>query len=555
MTNGTKTQIKRIEQFQDRWTTRGANTGIKEISERLLSPDELRKIEIFQTEDYKDEFLQEISPDISIATWNKGAILFEEGSYIDLAFFILKGKVNVYIEKQRQLKEMAAPIFDPFRTSFKPPSVAKKDEDEKIAAEPAQTVFQTQINKQLRPDIEVTFLATMDFDLPFGSEKTLGPGDFFGETGALIGWPQPVTVKTASECVLVQIRVPALRQMKIKSNTIKDRIDKHYRETSLFSQLKNTPLFSGCDDTFLEALKDKVELVSFKPEKVIATEGEPAEALYLVRSGFVKLTQKLEDGEIVVSYLSKGMTMGEIELLIEEQKNWLFTASSVEDVELVKISKEDFDKLIKQYEEVETLLWESAFSKIQESGYSKKNLNYSEFINTALLEGFVEGNSILMIDLNVCTRCDDCVRACAQTHGGIPRFVREGEKYNNFLITRACYHCRDPVCLTGCPTGAIRRARVGDVVEISDKLCIGCSVCATKCPYDAITMYDTGEVWPDDALPESNRGKDRKLATKCDLCYSTGHEPACVSNCPHGCAIRVGKIEDINQLISQAENG
>ena len=232
----------------------------------------------------------------------------------------------------------------------------------------------------------------MAFDLPFGSEKILSAGEFFGETGALIGWPQPVTVQTASECVLAQIRVPALRQMKIKSNTIKNRIDKHYRETSLFSQLKNTPLFSGCDDTFLEALKDKVELVSFKPEKVIATEGEPAEALYLVRSGFVKLTQKLEDGEIVVSYLSKGMTMGEIELLIEEEKNWLFTASSVEDVELVKISKEDFDKLIKEYEEVETLLWESAFSKIQESGYSKKNLNYSEFINTALLEGFVEGD-------------------------------------------------------------------------------------------------------------------------------------------------------------------
>jgi Fe-S-cluster-containing dehydrogenase component len=38
------------------------------------------------------------------------------------------------------------------------------------------------------------------------------------------------------------------------------------------------------------------------------------------------------------------------------------------------------------------------------------------------------------------------------------------------------------------PTGAIRRASVGDVVEIIDNLCIGCKACANNCPYDAIVM-------------------------------------------------------------------
>ena len=119
----------------------------------------------------------------------------------------------------------------------------------------------------------------------------------------------------------------------------------------------------------------------------------------------------------------------------------------------------------------------------------------------------------------MCTRCDDCVRGCADTHGGRPRFVREGDKYGGFLVARSCYHCEDPVCLVGCPTGAIRRANVGDVVEIEDSLCIGCGACAENCPYDAIVMHETGSKWSEYALPERIRGIDRLVASKCDLRY------------------------------------
>jgi Fe-S-cluster-containing dehydrogenase component len=157
---------------------------------------------------------------------------------------------------------------------------------------------------------------------------------------------------------------------------------------------------------------------------------------------------------------------------------------------------------------------------------------------------------MLVIDLDVCTRCDDCMRGCADTHGGRPRFIREGDKYDQFLIARSCYHCEDPVCLIGCPTGAIQRASVAEVVAIEDDLCIGCSNCANKCPYDAIVMHDTGAVWPEDAVPEHLRGRPRKVASKCDLCYSANDGPACVNNCPHSCAFRIGGLEDFQSLLS-----
>ncbi|MEO1085641.1 MAG: hypothetical protein AAFY88_15480, partial [Acidobacteriota bacterium] len=73
--------------------------------------------------------------------------------------------------------------------------------------------------------------------------------------------------------------------------------------------------------------------------------------------------------------------------------------------------------------------------------------------------------------------------------------------------------------------------------------------CANNCPYDAIVMHETGEQWPDDMVPTSLRGQDRLVASKCDLCAPKGHDPACVSNCPQGCAFRVGSLDEIRGLM------
>jgi CRP-like cAMP-binding protein len=534
-----KTVIKRIEQYKDRWNTYGANSGIIEISEKL-SPDDLRRFELFR--EYDDDFLEKISPDISIARWKKNSTLFEEGAYLDLAFIVVQGSVDVYVRKLREQTMRVKPIFDASRTMISQgePSVEKNNGQRAAAADP----FVKRRNDAL-------FLSSIDFDLPANGGLMLGPGEIFGEIGAMSGWPQSVTARTATDCVLLQIRVPALRLMKTESKILKQRIDKVYRERSLAFQLKTTPLLQKCDDEAIEWLTKRVDLISCKPDEIVAKQGEPADALYLLRSGFLKLSQKLGERDIVVSYLSKGMTFGEVELLVDSSNGWMYTAASVEYTELVKISRKDLTDLLKEFPGIEKLLWASATARIKETGGSKKNLSRSEFIQTSLERGLAQGTSILVIDLDSCTRCDDCVRACADTHGGRPRFVREGDKYENFLITKSCYHCLDPVCLVGCPTGAIRRASFGDVVEIADNLCIGCQACAKNCPYDAIVMHDTGEVWANDAIPEFNRGKARELASKCDLCYKTNHGPACVNNCPQGCAYRVESVAEFQQLLAK----
>ena len=519
--------------FEDRWSGYDKQSGIITFSHHL-SINELKQYPLLK--EYDDKFLKSISHDISVATWDSGITLFEEGSYLDLAFFITKGQVEIFLQKDRE--SSAQPIFN--NTYI---STTTSSEDQ----QPPQSPTVKTPSKSNQP---ITYLTSMDFNLPRGESMKLGAGDFFGEIGTLNGWPQSGTAKTSQRTQVIQIRLPALRKMKQESNALKKRLDALYRERALFSQLATTPLFKGLDDHILARLAERVELISCKPREVICKEGDPMEALYLVRSGFLKVAQQVGTREATVSYLSKGMTFGEVEYMIEDIDSWQTTVGSVGFTELVKIKLEDIAAICKDHPTVPRQLWNSTVLKIKEAGFTRKNLEKSDLIEFSLSKGLVQGNSILVIDLDVCTRCDDCMRGCAETHGGRPRFVREGEKYGNFLITRSCYHCEDPVCLIGCPTGAIRRANVGDVVEIDDNLCIGCENCSRKCPYDAIVMHETGETWPSNTFPSHLQGKTRKVASKCDLCHTSDAGPACVNNCPHSCAFRVGSIDDFQQLLA-----
>jgi Fe-S-cluster-containing hydrogenase component 2 len=136
----------------------------------------------------------------------------------------------------------------------------------------------------------------------------------------------------------------------------------------------------------------------------------------------------------------------------------------------------------------------------------------------------------LLIDLERCTRCDECVRACSDAHGGVTRFTRDGPRFGKYLVTLACRSCTDPKCMVGCPVGSIRRE---DSLQIRiEPWCIGCQRCANQCPFGNINMLQLDKPVPGAASDPPLR------ATVCDLC--AGYDgPSCVYACPHDAAIRV----------------
>jgi len=159
---------------------------------------------------------------------------------------------------------------------------------------------------------------------------------------------------------------------------------------------------------------------------------------------------------------------------------------------------------------------------------------------------FVNGTATMIIDLERCTRCDDCVRACAAAHDDNPRFIRHGPEISGFMIASACMHCSDPVCMIGCPTGAIHRETAEGQVVIDDLTCIGCATCANSCPYDNIQMVNVhradGHLYLD-----AHTHLPIQKATKCDLCFDQLTGPACVQACPHDALTRAD-MRDIRGL-------
>ena len=149
-----------------------------------------------------------------------------------------------------------------------------------------------------------------------------------------------------------------------------------------------------------------------------------------------------------------------------------------------------------------------------------------------------------------CIGCLQCEFACAVEHSRsreaatavgertMPRkrvHVHAGPNPNTAFPNK-CRHCDPAPCQHVCPTSAIYRDPVHDVVLIDASKCIGCAMCAMVCPFDVLTFY-----------PISN--DDRAVAVKCDACIErlrAGRIPACVEVC------KVDALEfgDINDLVS-----
>ncbi len=121
--------------------------------------------------------------------------------------------------------------------------------------------------------------------------------------------------------------------------------------------------------------------------------------------------------------------------------------------------------------------------------------------------GLVQGQRLMLIDLDRCTRCDECVKACVNTHAdGRSRLFLDGPRFGQYLVPATCRSCLDPVCMIGCPVGSIHRGDNGQIV-IED-WCIGCEMCARQCPYGSIVMHDTG------VIPEGAYGWQAREMTK-----------------------------------------
>ncbi|MBA2260425.1 MAG: cyclic nucleotide-binding domain-containing protein [Acidobacteria bacterium] len=474
--------------------------------------EELRSLDFVKG--LSDQDLRSIGRGIWQVAYAEGDTILQTGEYGDAAFVILTGYAEVRLPVQFPAPKPAAPenwLTKVKRVLGRGRGAATSDSHQKEAT-PDGTIILSDFPVDARP----------------GYQARLQAGDIFGEVSALSRYPHATDVVAVTALRCVVLPTPVLRRLKNEVDAFGEMIDRLYVERTLDVHLARVELFAGLPAEVRSALRASAELVSFSPNQEIAAQGDPCDDFYLVRGGYVRLAVREGDTDLSVTYLRKGDYAGEIGLLLDEP--WPMTLTALEHVELVRIGRDDFKRALASSPHVEDELWAAVVDRLKERGFALRNPSAVASLAVAMDTGLIHGESVLLIDLNTCTKCDDCVRACADTHGGTPRFVREGIRVSHYSVPTACYQCTDPVCMIGCPTGAISRPLGTLQVLINQDTCIGCHRCVNGCPWHNIVPVP---------YFSTTLGRDIQLATKCDLCVGRDEGPACVQMCPHGSAVRV----------------
>jgi CRP/FNR family transcriptional regulator, cyclic AMP receptor protein len=109
--------------------------------------------------------------------------------------------------------------------------------------------------------------------------------------------------------------------------------------------LKKTLLFKGCTEDELELALELFQEREIKPNANIFTEKMPAEALFIVKSGAVKITVMAGEGEEMgLLVLKPGEFFGELALVQEDVR--LVNARADTAVELLLLTRRDFYALL-----------------------------------------------------------------------------------------------------------------------------------------------------------------------------------------------------------------
>jgi len=402
---------------------------------------------------------------------------------------------------------------------------------------------------------------------------TIEAGQFFGESAALGRTPRQATVFAERSTELLEIRWQGLRDLMRRDDALQKHIDAVFRERALKWFLMNTPIFHhlGTDDINKLVAEAKFEThgqydwagsfkqlaqqgidSSLQHEPLIAEEGNHANGVIIVRSGLARLSRRYEHGHRTIGYLTPGQIFGLDEIidgwLGKTPKPLANSLRAIGIANVVTIPTPLIEKLLLEKSDRRDLTRRGRATA--DPLANRPNIDTtrisSDFVEFLVENRYINGTATMLIDMDRCTRCDDCVRACASIHDNNPRFQRRGPIQNNIMVAHACMQCEDPVCVIECPTGAIHRQMEGGQVVINDQTCVGCSACANNCPYNAIRMVEVRHR-DGDFIRDDVKHAPIVKATKCDLCSDQLGGPACQRACPHDALIRMD-MRDVQQL-------
>lgn len=393
----------------------------------------------------------------------------------------------------------------------------------------------------------------------------MGPGSFHGELAVLGNQEEPYTLTAVRSSIVLELTKATVHRLKKESAAFRTTMDELYRRRALWTFARQSPLLSALPERDVETLLKQSQLQVLRAGEILYREGDRPGNLYITRAGFLKVSRKASQSELVLQYFREGDVFGVTAALFEQPQSATVSANTRSEVivipgaavqELLNGKPSLRRELVKEAKRNEEIL-----QKQSAEGLAKPALKSTMGMTTTMAigmeglldQGIIQGHELLVINTAICTNCNNCVDACERRHGH-SRLERRGLQMDNLLFPTACRHCEDPVCLL-CSVNGIVRTPDGEITIVNDN-CIGCGACAERCPYGNIQMHDRdpkSSIFSRFSLLDffkKDKGDEettpQRLAVKCNLC--AGYDDyACVRGCPVGAAMRVDPVEQFRR--------
>jgi CRP-like cAMP-binding protein/thioredoxin reductase/ferredoxin-like protein FixX len=403
-------------------------------------------------------------------------------------------------------------------------------------------------------DYTSTFFTVLDGDVNIEAKTAQGKlrkivlkrGEFFGEMGLLSGRRRSATVKAGERCALIETPRRTMLKLISSVSSVRRKID----ETSLRSVVR-THVAPWIPESDLNEMIGGATLKSFAAGEVLFSDGDEPDGLHVIRSGSVMISRKIGGKDVVLSYLAAGNYVGEMALLSNNKRT--ATVRAAVKTQTILLPAKTFNDVLMRNNTLRGGIEAQVLERLTQITERESDRNQSNLISFLLSQGLGEATDVLLIDESLCVRCDNCEKACADSHDGTSRLDREaGPTFANIHVPTSCRHCETPHCMKDCPPDAIHRNPNGEV--FIDDTCIGCGNCERNCPYGVIQLAPIDarrrrpSLWswlllglgsePGREMQRAHKDTAKK-AVKCDMCKDIGSGPACVRACPTGAAIRV----------------
>jgi len=385
-------------------------------------------------------------------------------------------------------------------------------------------------------------------------------GSIVGEVGLISGRKRGATVRTAEGSILIDIPRNATLKLMATNMAAKREITRIATERMLLQ------MFGGVSPEDLTEVLATAEIQEIRAGQSIIEEGGEGYDIFVIRQGSMTVEKSIGGKPVFLSYLPAGKYVGEMALIDGGRRSATVRAAIKSEVirldgdAMKRLLAGKPDLLARFKKDMAARQELNSFIEARKDGFGGVVEMYSSVAGFLVSEGIGEATDVLLIDEKLCVGCDNCEKACADSHEGLSRLDREaGRTFAHLHVPTSCRHCEHPHCMADCPPNAINRGLDGEVF-INDT-CIGCGNCQRNCPYGVIRMAKPpppkpnllkwlffgsgpGPGEPDQKWTDKRVSSETpKKAIKCDMCSGIEGGPACVRACPTGAAIRVSPEE------------